>query len=80
MKQTPDDEGLTPIEASFTPLPPDLVQEIETLFDRGAEEYWMQDVRCAQRRINDERARLRAAQSSSSSETERGSLDDSGSK
>lgn len=71
MKQEPEDQGLTPNE----PLPYE--QEIHKPWDLrwfldrgGAEPYWMQDVRCAQRRINDERARLRAARESSRAESE----------
>lgn len=36
--------------------------------EAGAEPYWMQDIRLAQRRIDEARARLRAAQSGSSPE------------
>lgn len=52
MKQTPDDKGLTPEDENVPEM---------------AEPFWMQDIRLAQRAIDAERARLRAAQTPSSS-------------
>jgi hypothetical protein len=39
----------------------DDMQALQARLERGAEPYWMQDIRCAQRAIEAERARLRAA-------------------
>lgn len=41
---------------------------VEKLVQAGAEPFWMQDIRLAQRAIDAERARLRAAQSGDLSE------------
>lgn len=62
MKDLPEPEPLTPEDELF------LKHLLGAALDLGAEEYWMQDIRCAMRAINDERARLRAARLSGSSE------------
>jgi hypothetical protein len=61
MKQTPDDQPLTPADPFA--LTQEELDRLEKLVQAGAEPFWMQDIRLAQRAIDAERARLRAAQS-----------------
>ena len=72
MKQEPEHEGLTPKPIEGDPASGENDEMVdETLEDqlaRGAEPFWMQDVRLASRRIQAARARLRAAQSGRSSD------------
>jgi hypothetical protein len=60
MTELPDDEQLGPDEQNPDETCPD---EEYPDAPQMAEPYWMQDIRLAQRAIDEARARLRAAQS-----------------
>jgi hypothetical protein len=50
-----------------------LPDRIAKHLERGAEPYWMQDIRLAQRRLDEARARLRSPEGRAKSSEEKGS-------
>jgi hypothetical protein len=67
MKQPTDNQGLTPEEPNKPSVEhSDSPEALQAALERGAEPYWMQDIRLAQRHLDEQRLR-RAVQSSGTS-------------